>query len=324
MGNVLPGRSVLALLPLRPSSSLGVRTKLCREGPCLCLAGMARVFLAGMLRLGLFLSWQPPLSRLKMSLNAKALSKLSITPALADFPFGFRGHEASLCALPEVSGQPKSKVSFHGWLWLKHIDAPRLRDAGQELCPGSTGDAASPPSLGAPSLLAASRSSDPTNASEFVPLPTRIVPAPFRVAGSSSGTGTQGCSVFSGGNHSNGAASPLSCWQFAFSSCIKVDPLQLLSTPLPAMNGNAKSSPAPCATFQPIPRQVSSRFIMEKCWGTSPQHLGGDWDSGYWSFSLTQINKCKWDKIRGFLTLVVKRSLSRLKTVPRFVLFCFF
>lgn len=275
-----------------------------------------------MMRLGLFLSWQPPLSRLKMSLNTKTLSKLSITPALADCPPASlaSGDLRHLCVpFQRFLANPKAKCLFMDGFGSTTSMYRVSEMQGQKLHPVSTGDAASPPSLGASSLPAASRSSDPTNASKFVPLPTRIVPAPFRVAGSSSGTGTQGCSVFSGGNHSNGAASPLSCWQFAFSSCIKVDPLQLLSPPLPAMNGNAKSSPVPRATAQPIPCQVSSHFIIGKCWGTSPQHLWGDWDSGYWSFSLTQINKCEWDKIRGFLTLVVKRSLSRLKTLPRFV-----
>lgn len=112
----------------------------------------------------------------------------------------------------------------------------------QELCPGPTGDAASPSSLDSSSLQAAPRTSDPTNPSKFGPLPTRVAPVPFQVAGSSSGTSgrypgmlrvlqgdTQGCWVVSGGNHSNRAASLLSCWQFAFSSYIKVDPLQLLS-----------------------------------------------------------------------------------------------
>lgn len=63
---------------------------LCGEGPCLRLAGMARVFSAGMLTdglsLGLFLSWQHPLLILKMSLNAKTICKPSIALTLPGCP----------------------------------------------------------------------------------------------------------------------------------------------------------------------------------------------------------------------------------------------
>lgn len=133
---------------------------------------------------------------------------------------------------------------------------------------------------------------------------------------------TQGCSVVSGGNHSNGAASLLSCWQFAFSSCIKVDPLRLLSPHLPALNGNTKSSPAEGPGLRllvphPTPSHAGFHPAVEQdaAGEPAPSILRGNQECGSWSFSLTQIYKCEWDKIRGFLTLVVKRSLSRLKTL---------
>lgn len=82
------------------------------------------------LRLGLFLSWQPPLLILKMSLNAKTLSKFSMTPALPDrppasFPLASGDRGTSPCPAG-LSGLPKSRVPFHrlGWVWLKHT-APK-------------------------------------------------------------------------------------------------------------------------------------------------------------------------------------------------------
>lgn len=56
---------------------------------------------------------------LKPSLNS-ALHQPSLT-ALLPLYLWLQGTGASLCALAEVSGLPKSRVSFHrlGWVWLK-------------------------------------------------------------------------------------------------------------------------------------------------------------------------------------------------------------
>lgn len=93
-----------------------------------------------------------------------------------------------------------------------------------ELCPDPTTNTSPARSLDASSLLAALQSSAPPNSSAFAPSPTQTAPSQAQAAGSSSGTtgrypGMLAC------NHSNEAASLLSCQQFAFSSCIKVDPL---------------------------------------------------------------------------------------------------
>lgn len=90
---------------------------------------------------------------------------------------------------------------------------------------------------------------------------------------------------------------------------------------LPLHKDNTKSSPRGASSstashtrFHPTEKQDLARE-------PAPSMLQGIWEGSGWNFSLTQIYNCEWDKIRGFLTLVVNRSLSRLKTSNTLIFF---
>lgn len=90
---------------------------------------------------------------------------------------------------------------------------------------------------------------------------------------------------------------------------------------LPLHKGNTKSSPRGPSSSTPSHTRFHPTKNQDPAREAASRNLQGVQEGSGWSFSLTQIYNCEWDKIRGFLTLVVNRSLSRLKTSNTLIFF---
>lgn len=90
---------------------------------------------------------------------------------------------------------------------------------------------------------------------------------------------------------------------------------------LPLHKGNTKSSPRGPSPSTPSHTRFHPTEKQDPAREPASSILRGVQEGGGWNFSLTQIYNCEWDKIRGFLTLVVNRSLSRLKNLKYFNFF---
>lgn len=95
----------------------------------------------------------------------------------------------------------------------------------------------------------------------------------------------------------------------------------LSSSFLPLHKGNSKSSPSGASSSTPSHTRIYPTEKQDPAREAASSILQGVQEGGSWSFSLTQIYNCEWDKIRGFLTLVVNRSPSRLKTSNALIFF---
>lgn len=87
----------------------------------------------------------------------------------------------------------------------------------------------------------------------------------------------------------------------------------LSNSSLSLHKGNSKSSPRGVSSSTPSHTRFYPTEKQDPAKEPASSILQGVQEGSGWSFSLTQIYNCEWDKIRGFLTLVVNRSLSRLK-----------
>lgn len=303
--------------------------------------------------LGLFLSWQPPLLIFKISFRAKTLSELSIAPALTDcppasFPSDSEDQEHLSVPLQRFLASPKAGCLFisldgfgsnplknlaepaghqeaesgqKGWEFWIPTRTLSQRDEGKELCPGPSGDAASPSSLDSSSLQAAPRASDPTDPSKCGPLPTRVPQCHCRCLG---GAGVpqgsiQGCSgccraIPRDAGLSLGVTIVTEQHLCSPAGNLLFHPTLRWTPFLPLHKGNSKSSPRRVSSSTPSHTRFYPTEKQDPAREPASSILQGVQEDGGWSFSLTQIYNCEWDKIRGFLTLVVNRSLSRLKT----------